>query len=85
MEMRIQEAVRLRILQLCHEKNMTVNHLAEVSGVSPSALKLTVSSYARVKNTGVVTIKKLCQGFGIDFVDFFSSDLFENLDDEEEA
>lgn len=85
MEMRIQEAVRLRILQLCHEKNMTVKHLAEVSGVSPSALKLTVSSYARVKNTGVVTIKKLCQGFGIDFVDFFSSDLFDNLDDEEEA
>ena len=81
--MRIQEAVRLRILQLCREKNMTVNHLAEVSGVSSSALKLTVSSYARV--TGVVTIKKLCQGFGIDFVDFFSSDLFENLDDEEEA
>lgn len=66
-------------------KNMTVNHLAEVSGVSSSALKLTVSSYARVKSTGVVTIKKLCQGFGIDFVDFFSSDLFENLDDEEEA
>lgn len=30
--MRIQEAVRLRILQLCHDKNMTVNHLAEVSG-----------------------------------------------------
>ena len=83
--MRIQEAVRLRILQLCREKNMTVNHLAEVSGVSSSALKLTVSSYARVKSTGVVTIKKLCQGFGIDFVDFFSSDLFENLDVEEVA
>ncbi|WP_455495169.1 helix-turn-helix domain-containing protein [Gemmiger sp.] len=83
--MRIQEAVRLRILQLCREKNMTVNHLAEVSGVSSSALKLTVSSYARVKNTGVVTIKKLCQGFGIDFLDFFASDLFDNLDDEEES
>ena len=80
--MRIQEAVRLRILQLCREKNMTVNHLAEVSGVSSSALKLTVSSYARVKSTGVVTIKKLCDGLEITLGEFFSTPEFDALEQE---
>lgn len=81
---RIQEAVRLRILELAGEKRITINKLADLSGVSASTLKLTLRPYATVKNTGVVTIKKLCQGMDIDFLDFWKSPLFENLEMEEE-
>lgn len=83
--MRVQEAVRLRILELAKEHGMTINHLAEVSGVTASTLKYTVAPYARVKNTGVVTIKRLCQGLGIPFAEFWRSPLFEDLEDEEEV
>lgn len=82
--MRIQEATRQRILDLAAERRITINHLAEISGVSPSTLKYTVAPYARVKNTGVVTIQKLCQGLGISFLDFFDCDYFRELDPEEE-
>lgn len=82
--MRVQEAVRCRIIELAKEQGMTINHLAEISGVTPSTLKYTVAPYARVKNTGVVTIKKLCQGLQIPFAQFWQSPLFDNLDDEEE-
>lgn len=83
--MRVQEAVRLRILELAKAQGMTINHLAEVSGVTASTLKYTVAPYARVKNTGVVTIKKLCQGLQIPFSEFWKSPLFENLEEEEEV
>lgn len=83
--MRVQEAVKARILELAQEQHVTLNHLAEVSGVTPSTLKYTVAPYARVKNTGVVTIKKLCQGLEIPFSEFWKSPLFDNLDDEEET
>lgn len=82
--LRVQEAVKLRILELAQTQQITINHLAEVSGVAPSALKYIVAPYARVKNTGVVTIKKLCQGLGIPFSEFWKSPLFDNLEDEEE-
>lgn len=82
--MHIQEAVQLRIIELAAERHITINKLADLSGVSASTLKLTLRPYATVKNTGVVTIKKLCQGMNIDFLDFWKSPLFENLEMEED-
>lgn len=57
------EAVRDRVLQLCEEKNMTINKLATESGVAPSSVKNIL--YGKSKNPGIVTIKMLCDGFGI--------------------
>ena len=77
--MRLQEAVRLRILELEKDKGITTNRLAEISGITPSALKYTIA------DTGIVTVKKLCQGLGISFKEFWDSPLFDevNLDYEE--
>lgn len=83
--MQIQEAVKLRIIELAEKHELSVNRLAERSGISPSALKWTVKPYAKVKSTGIVTIKKICQGLGIDFMEFWNSSLFENLEYEETA
>ena len=62
--MRLQEAVRLRILELEKDKGITTNRLAEISGITPSALKYTIADYARVKNTGIVTVKSCVRDWG---------------------
>ena len=69
------EAVKLRIL-----KHMTTNKLATESAVAPSSIKNIL--YGKSTNPGIVTLKLLCDGFGITIYDFFDSDEFKNLDQE---
>lgn len=78
--MGIKEAVEKRIIQLCNERNIAVNALANIAGISPS----TVYSMLNEKsmNPGVVSIKKLCDGLDISIRDFFDSDLFDGLEQE---
>lgn len=76
----IGEAVRLRILELCEERNITVNRLATVSGITQSTLNNIVGG--RNNSTTISTIKKICDGLEISVLDFFSNSLFENLEQE---
>jgi len=73
-------AVINRLMRLCEERRWTVNHLANVSGVSTSTVKSIL--YGNSRNPGVVTIKKLCDGFGITLNEFFSGSEFEALEQE---
>jgi transcriptional regulator with XRE-family HTH domain len=74
------EAIRLRILELCKENNITINKLATISGVTQSTLNNIISG--RNNSTTVSTIKKLCDGLDISIENFFCSDLFRNLEQE---
>ena len=47
--MLLQEAIKLRILELADERGYSVNKLAERSGIAPSVLKKTVKPYATTK------------------------------------
>lgn len=78
--MQIGEAVRARILELCETRGMTVNKLATVSGVTQSTLNNIVSG--RNNSTTIATLKKLCDGFEISIIEFFSSELFCELEQE---
>ena len=78
--MNIGEAVRLRILELCKEYGITVNELATVSGLTQSTLSNIVGG--RNNSTTVSTIKKICDGLGIEIPEFFNSELFRNLEQE---
>lgn len=78
--MKISDAVAERILELCKERNITVNKLCTISAVTQSTVNDIVNKKA--KNIGVVTIKKLCDGLQISVVDFFSSECFDNLEQE---
>ena len=78
--MRTKEAVANRITQLCTEKSMTINGLARISGVAPSTLKNIIGEGSQ--NPGVVTIKKLCDGFDITLSEFFSTKDFDGLEQE---
>ncbi len=73
-------AVKNRILQLCDEKGMSIYRLALEAGVSPSTIKSIL--YGKSKNPGIVTLKVLCDGLGIDIVEFFNTEEFKNLQQE---
>lgn len=73
-------AVKNRILILCEEKGITINKLSTLSGVSPSTVKNIL--YGKSNNPGIVTLKMLCDGFGITLAYFFDTDTFNNLEQE---
>ncbi len=73
-------AVKNRILYLCNERKMTLNNLATVSAIPPSSLKNIL--YGKSKNPGIVTIKMICDGFGITLAEFFNTSEFDALEQE---
>ena len=78
--MNIGEAVKLRILELCSERGITVNKLSMLSGITQSTLNNIISG--RNNSTTVSTVKKICDGLELNIIDFFKSPLFENLEQE---
>ncbi len=78
--MRTKEAVAQRILELCRERNIAVNALANISGVSPSTIYSMLNQ--KSQHPGVVSIKKLCDGFEITVRQFFDSPLFDETEQE---
>ena len=73
-------AVKNRLLVLCGERNMSVHKLAMESAVAPSTIKNIL--YGKSQNPGIVTIKMLCDGFGISLIDFFNTQEFQELEQE---
>ena len=76
--MTAQEAVRNRILQLCGERNITINKLATLAALPPSSVKNIL--YGKSQNPKLLTIKLICDGLGITLSEFFDTDNFNQLD-----
>lgn len=72
--------VRNRILELLGENKMSIHKLATESAVAPSSIKNIL--YGKSKNPGIVTLKMLCDGFGITLTDFFNTKEFYELEQE---
>lgn len=72
--------VKNRLLQLLGEKNMSIHKLAMESAVAPSSIKNIL--YGKSQNPGIVTIKMLCDGFGITLTEFFNTEGFARLEQE---
>lgn len=78
--MTAKEAVAKRILQLCDERNIAVNTLANISGVSPSTVYSMLNE--KSQNLGVVSLQKLCDGLDITLRQFFDSEIFDDIEQE---
>ena len=78
--MTTQEAIANRITQLCADKGITINRLATISGVPRSTVKNIY--YGKSNNTGIITLKKLCDGLDICLADFFDTDELRSLEQE---
>ena len=78
--MTTKEAIANRIIELCRERNMAINALANESGVSPSTVYSMLNE--KSQNPGVVSLQKLCDGWQITLRQFFDSSLFDNIEQE---
>ena len=74
------DAVRIRILQLCGERGLTINRLATLSALPPSSIKNIL--YGKSQNPKLLTIKLICDGLGITLGEFFSTPEFGALEQE---
>ena len=78
--MNLQQAVKIRILNICHERNITINGLAMLAGLSQSTVNSLIDGTS--KNPKLLTILRLCLGLNINLNDFFDDPIFHELDDE---
>lgn len=76
--MKAQDMLVERINNLCKEKRMTYYVLSYASAVPITTLIHIVDK--STVNPGVLTIGKLCDGFGITLKEFFDSSEFESLE-----
>ena len=75
------EETKARLLELLKEHGLSIYELSIRSGVAPSTIKNIL--YGKSKNPGVVTLKMLCDGFGISLCDFFSTEVFRSTEMED--
>ena len=74
--------VKNRILFYLEKKQMSIYSLSIRSGISPSTIKSIL--YGKSKNPGIITIKMLCDGFGISLSDFFNDIVFQSDEPEDD-
>ena len=73
----MQEEVTKRLLELMDQKNLNMTRLARLAAVPPSTVKNII--YGVSKNTGIVTLKLLCDAMDISITEFFDTETFRNL------
>lgn len=79
--MQICEATVKRIEELCRRDRLTLYALAYNIGMPLSTLKCITNG--RSKNPGIVNIKKIAEGFDMSIRDFYNSEMFDNLEQED--
>ena len=79
-KMDIKDAVVKRFNELCAERNMRINELANISGVTPSTAYSMMDKSRR--DVSIRTIKKFCDGLEITVGEFFSTKDFDDLEQE---
>ena len=78
--MSISVAVRERLDELLKERNLTINGLSIIAGVTQS----TVNDFMKgvSTNIGIVTLKKLIDGLDMTITEFFDAERFKTLEQE---
>lgn len=78
--MNIGEAVKERIIELCRERDISINKLCNMSGVTQSTVNNIVSGLQQ--HDIDFNHQKASDGLGITIQKFFASNLFSDLEQE---
>ena len=78
--MSVKDVVCERFKELCEQRNIKLNELANISGVTPSTAYSMMDTSRR--DVSITTIKKFCDGLEITLGEFFSTPEFDNLEQE---
>ena len=76
----VKDAVANRFQQLCAERNIKPNELANRAGITPSSVYSMLDPKRREMTINL--IKKLCDGLDITLGEFFSAKEFDELEQE---
>lgn len=74
------EAVIARLYELCAEEKITINKLCDRSAVPQSTVNNFING--KTHNIGILTLKKLIDGFDMTVPEFFNTEIFFNLEQE---
>ena len=80
MVMFVKDAVIERFTEICRERHIKINELANLSGVTPSTAYSMLDKNRR--DVSITTIKKLCDGLDVSLGEFFSAPVFDTLEQE---
>ena len=72
--------IRIRILQLCEERDLTINKLATICAIPPTSLKNIL--YGKSNNPKILTSKLICDGRDMTLAEFFDTPEFNSLEQE---
>ena len=78
--MTVKDAVVDRFRQICEQRGMKANELANISGITPSTVYSMMDRNRR--DLSIITIKKLCDGLDMTLGEFFSTPEFDSLEQE---
>lgn len=78
--MLVKDAVVQRFKDICNDRSIKYNELANLSGVTPSTIYSMMDSSRR--DISIITIKKFCDGLDMPLDEFFNDPIFKNLEQE---
>lgn len=79
--MKVNEAVSTKLVNICKERNISINKLATISCLTQSTVENIVNCNS--KNPKLLTIVRICDGLNITLKDFFDDKIFTGLDRED--
>ncbi|MFD1608815.1 helix-turn-helix domain-containing protein [Oceanobacillus luteolus] len=74
----IQDALKVRIINLCKERDINILKLSELSNVNQSTLNEFMQG--RTKYPSINTIVKVANGLDMTLSEFFDDEVFEKID-----
>ncbi len=78
--MSVKDAVAKRIQNICADRKIKTNELANISGITASTLYSLLDH--RRRDVSIITIKKICDGLEMPLEEFFAAPEFRELEQE---
>ncbi len=79
--MKICEAMSKKLLKICDERGISVNKLANICCLTQSTVQNIIECNS--VNPKLLTIVRICDGLNMTLEEFFSDELFSNIDRED--
>lgn len=78
--MSLENAIRKRIIELAEERNITINMVSTLAGLTHTTLLSFMNN--ETHDPRISTLLHICEAFDIELRDFFNSPIFKNVIDE---
>ena len=79
--MKLSEAMSKKLLKICEERDISINKLATICLFTQSTVQNIIECNS--SNPKLLTIVRICDGLGMTLEEFFSDELFNNIDRED--